>query len=75
MGKRPSSDVTESVAKRTRRSNVAATESPEKAGGDTPRQSLRSGRAVSTRFLEGIASLKPKTPAKPKEEKGIFKIP
>ena len=66
LGKRPSSDGTQSVAKRTRRSGP--TESPAKAGGDTPR-SLRSGRAVSSKFLEGVASLKRKT-MKGKDDKG-----
>ena len=62
LGKRPSTGDTSSVAKRTRLSGP--TESPTKAGGDTPR-SLRSGRAVSSKFLEGVASLKKKT-------KGIY---
>ena len=72
LGKRPATDGAQSVAKRTRSSG---TESPEKGAGDTPRHSLRSGRAVSTRFLEGIASLKPKTASKGKDEKGKHASP
>ena len=68
LGKRAGSDDTQSVAKRTRRSGPTPGESPEKGGGDSTR-SLRSGRAVSSRFLEGIASLKPKTLGK--DKKGI----